>query len=97
MVWLSYYEEYPIYEPAEGGYYYAGRQLVESERLSKRQAKRLFDERAEELLSEDPDWCIGNIKYGRYMARHSKYIGQGAYFCIEKKRGMHTKGYEPYC
>mgnify|MGYP003295293821 CR=1 FL=1 len=22
--YLTYYEEYPIYEPAEGGYYYAG-------------------------------------------------------------------------
>lgn len=34
MRYLSYYREYPIYEPAEGGYYYAGNQLVKSERLS---------------------------------------------------------------
>ena len=52
MVFLSYYEEYPIYEPAEGGYYYAGLELMESERLSKRQAKKLFDERAKEMLEE---------------------------------------------
>ena len=26
MYYLTYYEEYPIYEPAEGGYYYAGNQ-----------------------------------------------------------------------
>lgn len=24
--YITYYEEYPIYEPAEGGYYYAGNQ-----------------------------------------------------------------------
>ena len=40
MIYLSYYEEYPIYEPAEGGYYYSGAELVESERLSKRAAKK---------------------------------------------------------
>ena len=28
MYYVTYYEEYPIYEPAEGGYYYAGSQNV---------------------------------------------------------------------
>ena len=32
MRFISHYEEYPIYESAEGGYYYAGNQLVASER-----------------------------------------------------------------
>ena len=27
--YLTYYEAYPIYEPAEGGYYYEGRNCVE--------------------------------------------------------------------
>lgn len=40
MRYISHYEEYPIYEPAEGGYYYAGNQLVESERKSKRACKK---------------------------------------------------------
>lgn len=40
MRYISRYEEYPIYEPAEGGYYYSGNQLVESERLSKRACKK---------------------------------------------------------
>ena len=26
--YLTYYEEYPIYEPAEGGYYYSGNQVI---------------------------------------------------------------------
>ena len=36
MRYISHYEEYPIYEPAEGGYYYPGNHLVASERESKR-------------------------------------------------------------
>lgn len=40
MRYISHYEEYPIYEPAEGGYYYAGNQLIESERKSKRACKK---------------------------------------------------------
>lgn len=42
MRYISHYEEYPIYEPAEGGYYYAGNQIVESERKSKRQCKKIL-------------------------------------------------------
>lgn len=44
MRYISHYEEYPIYEPAEGGYYYTGNQLVFSERKSKRQCRRDFEE-----------------------------------------------------
>ena len=55
MRYLSYYEEFPIYEPAEGGYYYPGNQLINSERLSKRQAKRKFEEIWEECLKENDE------------------------------------------
>lgn len=41
MRYISHYMEYPIYEPAEGGYYYSGNQLVESERKSKRSMGRV--------------------------------------------------------
>jgi len=40
MRYISHYTEYPIYEPAEGGYYYSGNQLVESEHKSKRACKK---------------------------------------------------------
>ena len=40
MRYISHYEEYPIYEPAEGGYYYSGNQLVTTERKSKRACKK---------------------------------------------------------
>lgn len=53
MRYLSYYKEYPIYEPAEGGYYYAGNQLVKSERLSKRQCRRKFEKTWQECQEEN--------------------------------------------
>ena len=34
MVYLTHYTEYPIYEPAEGGYYYTGRQAGSFYRLN---------------------------------------------------------------
>ena len=53
MVYVTHYEEYPIYEAAEGGYYYAGIQMVESERMSKRAAKKLFKELWEQAKEEN--------------------------------------------
>ena len=100
MVWLSYYEEYPIYEPAEGGYYYAGLALVKTERLSKRAAKRKFDEEAKAMIEETKDDSYPWFTYGthgRQIVRDSKYIGEGAYMCIEKHKGMHEHGWQPYC
>ena len=44
MRYISHYEEYPIYEPAEGGYYYPGNQLMSSERKSKRACKQALFE-----------------------------------------------------
>ena len=56
MRYLTHYEEYPIFEPAEGGYYYAGNQVTESERMSKRACKkalaRLWEEAKAENLAE---------------------------------------------
>ena len=93
MLSVSYYEEYPIYEPAEGGYYYAGCQLLETERLSRRQAKKKFAKIVEEL-SADPEW-----KYDGHwrISLYSKYIGDDCFWCIERKEGSHESGYQPYC
>lgn len=107
MVYLSHYEEYPIYEPAEGGYYYAGMALMKSERMSLRKAKheikKLFLE-----LKEDPyedGWfeCANykknswNKNPGKMLRMSSKYIGEGEMICIERKMGEHVSGRVPYC
>ena len=55
MRYISHYEEYPIYEAAEGGYYYAGNQLVASERKSKRACKKDLLEIWEECKKENEE------------------------------------------
>lgn len=53
MRYMSYYSEYPIFEPAEGGYYYAGNELIESERMSKRQCRKEFERIWKECKKEN--------------------------------------------
>ena len=113
MRYISHYEEYPIYEPAEGGYYYAGNQLVATERLSKRKAKaeleRLWSEAKAENLREfgeeepkrDKDQ-YGNCIYpwrriGNLIYKDSHYIGDGESYMVERHKGSATSGYHPYC
>lgn len=43
MSYLTFYSEYPIYEPAEGGYYYAGNEVTKSNRMSKRKCRAEFE------------------------------------------------------
>lgn len=111
MVYVTHYEEYPIYEPAEGGYYYAGIQMVESEKLSKRAAKKLFkelwkqakEENFKEYGIEEPIKGCGIYPwvYSCYdlpmIRKHSPYIGEGEFYVIERKNGKYEKGWEPYC
>ena len=111
MVYLTYYEEYPIYEPAEGGYYYSGNQVVSYEKLSKRAAKKKLTKLFEELKEDDsepgsryPGAPILRGSYDKWelinnnrLVRQSSYIGQGMSYVIERKLGCETRGYEPYC
>lgn len=100
MVYLSHYEEYPIYEPAEGGYYYAGNSLVKSERMSERQAKKKLAEiwknvqKENELLPSVERWVMSNDKRGVYKS--SRYIGEGESIIIERHKGSEERGWEPY-
>ena len=55
MRYISHYEEYPIYEPAEGGYYYPINQLVASERKSKRACKKNLLEIWEECKRDNAE------------------------------------------
>ena len=101
MRYLTHYEEYPIYEPAEGGYYYSGNQATETERLSKRKAKaemkRLWEEAQEENkdMPERHRWNLS--RDGNTLWRSSKYIGEGESYVIERKFGSQKRGWVPYC
>ena len=89
--YLTYYEEYPIYEPAEGGYYYAG---CESYGyycfLTKWGARRKLAKMKLEL--EADGWIVN--KCNAYLP--SKYVGDGKHIYIEKKLGSHESGRQVY-
>lgn len=96
MVYLTHYSEYPIYEPAEGGYYYAGRHADAYYRLnSVKQAKRKLEKFRKEL--EEDGFVVRIDGNNCYVYKHSRYIGDGESWIIEKVYGSHEQGYEPYC
>lgn len=91
MVYLTHYAEYPIYEPAEGGYYYAGNEAYEYYRLnSEKQAKRKLAKMQKELEAE------GFIVDEDRAYLPSKYIGEGESWRIEKVYGSHNRGKQIY-
>lgn len=87
---VSYYEGFPIYEPAEGGYYYEGRQLVDSIKVgSLKKARRIMRAEAENL---ELPYIRRNMSY-----RQGEHIGDSEYIYIETVQGIHESGYHPYC
>lgn len=93
--YVSYYESYPIFEPAEGGYYYEGVGLQNFERFgSLKSAQRFLRKKIEE--------CGGKVEFdyiGKYEARkhESNKIGDSWYLRIETVCGKHERGWYPYC
>ena len=92
MYYLTHYCEYPIYEPAEGGYYYAGREVYEHYKfLTKWGARRKLKKMQAEL--EEYGWIVD--KDEAWLP--SKYIGEEEQWYIERKLGSHTSGRQIYC
>lgn len=99
MRYISYYKEYPIYEPAEGGYYYPGNRLVDSKRKSKRQCRKDFENIWKECLKENENnpeypWIR---EYDNCIYKDSEYVGRGKRYVIERKQGSMRSGWKPYC
>ena len=91
MVYLTHYQQYPLYEPAEGGYYYAGNEAFESFTfLTKWGAKRQLAKMRAEL--EADDFTV----YDDKAILSSKYIGEGESWEIERKYGSHNRGKQIY-
>ena len=91
MVYLTHYKEYPIYEPAEGGYYYAGNEANEYYRLNSiKQAKRKLDKMRKELEAD------GFEVYEDRAYLYSKYIGKSECWRIEKVYGSDESGRQIY-
>lgn len=99
--YLTHYCEYPIYEPAEGGYYYAGADYDcywESDSLDEIRSK--FEEMRSEL--EEDGYKVWEFEYkdinvGLMAVKYSPYIGHNEYWLLEESLGSDVKGYVPYC
>lgn len=91
MVYLTHYKEYPIYEPAEGGYYYAGNEANEYYRLNSiKQAKRKLAKMRKELEAD------GFEVYEDRAYLYSEYIGKSEFWIIEKVYGSDESGRQIY-
>ena len=100
MYSVTYYEEYPIYEPAEGGYYYAGSQNVwVREFKSWRKARQFFNKAAKQFVenfSYDNLYCMYGFP-NSYAGVRSKYIGEDYGIVLTSKKPLEEHGWEPYC
>ena len=91
--YVTYYQEYPIYEPAEGGYYYAGRDAVHSKGFETREEAMEY---ASELKNESGE--DGWKSYSNGYMKKGKYVGEGEQIVIENRNNYlsQEKGWEPY-
>lgn len=106
MYYVTHYIEYPIYEPAEGGYYYAGTRMVQSRafqtwRKAKRHLRKLYKEclsdyKEMEKWNHDLRGWYENPQH-TYFGYSTKYVGQDEYIRLERKQGENVRGRVPYC
>ena len=100
--WVSTYELYPIYEPAEGGYYYDGVEYMGSLKPCKslKKARRLLRKaitELQEIYGEEKVYEYGWSGHLWGARTKSKYIGEGTIVRIETRRAGGERGYTPYC
>lgn len=108
--YVSTYTKYPIYEPAEGGYFYNGIQLQHSKGFqtfkdAKRYLRKCYKESIEFLRKYDEDIISGGYEeeYWYCSKNHQRfgvvsiYYGEGWYIKLERKQGSEVSGYIPYC
>lgn len=107
MYYVCEYALYPIYEPAEGGYYYAGRTVeVISKCNTRRKAMKTFRKLAKEYkkIGEEEMYPV-RVSYlsfffkdstGSHITAHGDLIGDGYGIFVTKGTPLKAKGYVPY-
>lgn len=108
MWYVTTMAEYPIYEPAEGGYYYAGTEIVEERQFNTwRKAKQFYNKTRKEFIEyfgEPSDVCMPRHNYHgkvwdsrshRGIYHSTGYIGEGHELTITRKPRK-ERGYVPY-
>lgn len=98
--YVTIYDEYSIYNPAEGGYYYTGVDISQSWgfqtfRAAKRFLRKLYKDFIEQGYTKESKWfCTSNHQF---FGMEGEYIGSGWFVQLERKQGKSVKGWEPYC
>ena len=108
MWYVTIMAEYPIYEPAEGGYYYAGTQIVEERTFQIwRKAKQFYNKARKEFIAEfgepmtdeDDYYKLSNRVWDsrdhRGIYHSTRYIGEGHELTITR-RPRKESGWVPY-
>lgn len=106
MYYVSYITEYPIYEPAEGGYYYAGTTIEDCREFSTwKKANRCYQEWRRwflDMYGGEPERiaecvCGGVGRWVNPCIRYeARYIGDGASVELTRQKPV-AHGWEPYC
>lgn len=93
MYYVTYSEYYPIYEPAEGGYYYAGKEVRHTSVCQTfRKAKRKIKKCLKDNLNET-NWIADNkLSFGY----NGNYIGEG-WICELTRQPVVEHGKVQYC
>ena len=98
--YVTRYEEYPIYEPAEGGYYYVGSHNVWVREFSSwKKAKRFFNKVSKEFMQQfeyKNIICIHRCP-NAFVKTTSKYIGEDIGIELTYGEPLKEHGWEPYC
>lgn len=96
MYYITYSQEYPIYESAEGGYYYAGKENIWTEKFSTfRKAKLRMRKLLKKYLNEDD---VNIISFNNQcFGYQSRRIGEGWKIELTKDKLPEEHGYKPYC
>ena len=109
MYYVSYIQEFPIYEPAEGGYFYAGEDVVWCNAYPTwKKAKRAYRKAQRDFMERFCPWAGDNVRsvefggcnrwgegsFTKYYDR--SYIGQDEWVWITRFKPV-RRGYEPYC
>lgn len=106
MYYVSYITEYPIYEPAEGGYYYAGTTIEQCLEYSTwKKANKCFQAWRKEFINahaDEPERINDFVSGGcgrwahPFVAYNSRYIGEGEHIELTRTKPV-EKGWTPYC
>lgn len=92
--YVTYYAEYPIYEPAEGGYYYAGKDAIWSEGVNSEEEAWDY---VNDFINEQEDKTEWEKFSDGYLLR-GQYIGEDQSIVIEPRDSYLSavKGWELY-